>query len=130
MHVYVWEHIVILSYRTALWSVMKLGMSEVRKVPCMLKDIFARSAKGKGGSKIGNGCLFFNSCSDRNTTATNQMHSNDLAACGKKCCYFWIHSEINLYVFMDLVILPYFNAISLDFYAVKCLINIYVVYFP
>ena len=30
-------------------------------------------------------------------------------------------------VFLDLVILPYFNAISKGFYAVKCLINIYFV---
>ena len=30
-------------------------------------------------------------------------------------------------VFLDLVILPYFNAISMDFYAVKCLIYIYFV---
>ena len=30
-------------------------------------------------------------------------------------------------VFLDLVILPYFNAISMDFYAVKCLIDIYFV---
>ena len=30
-------------------------------------------------------------------------------------------------VFLDLVILPYFNAISMDFYVVKCLINIYFV---
>ena len=30
-------------------------------------------------------------------------------------------------VFLDLVILPYFNAISIDFYAVKCLIYIYFV---
>ena len=29
-------------------------------------------------------------------------------------------------VFLDLVILPYFYAISLDFYAVKCLCNFYV----
>ena len=28
-------------------------------------------------------------------------------------------------VILDLVILPYFYAISIDFYAVKCLINIY-----
>ena len=33
-------------------------------------------------------------------------------------------------VFLDLVILPYFNAISMDFYAVKCLIDIYFVHFP
>ena len=30
-------------------------------------------------------------------------------------------------VFLDFVILPYFNAISMDFYAVKCLIYIYFV---
>ena len=33
-------------------------------------------------------------------------------------------------VFLDLVILPYFNAISMDFYAVKCLSAIYFVHFP
>ena len=22
------------------------------------------------------------------------MHSNDLEACGKKCCLFWFHSEV------------------------------------
>ena len=33
-------------------------------------------------------------------------------------------------VFLDLVILPYLNAISMDFYAVKCLIDIYFVHFP
>ena len=35
----------------------------------------------------------------------------------------------NLYFWrlFDLVILPYFNAISMDFYAVKCLIYIYFV---
>ena len=56
------------------------------------------------------------------------MHSNDLEACGKKCCYFWFQSEVKFLtrfdVFLDLVILPYFNAISMDFYVVKCLINI------
>ena len=31
------------------------------------------------------------------------------------------------YLFLDLVILPYFKAISIDFYAVKCLIYIYFV---
>ena len=33
-------------------------------------------------------------------------------------------------VFLDLVILPYFNAISMDFYAIKCLIDIYFEHFP
>ena len=46
------------------------------------------------------------------------MHSNDLKACGKKCCYFWFHSEVKFLtrfdVFLDLVIFAYFNAISID----------------
>ena len=49
------------------------------------------------------------------------MHSNDLEACGMKCCNF---SEVKFFmrfdVFLDLVILPYFNAISIDLYAEKC----------
>ena len=33
-------------------------------------------------------------------------------------------------VFLDLVIFAYFNAISIDFYAVNCFIYIYFVLFP
>ena len=64
-------------------------------------------------------------------TATNRMHNNDLEACGKKCCYFYSIARSNLWrvfdVFLDLVILPYFNTVSVDFFAVMCLINIYFV---
>ena len=35
MHVYVWEHIVILYYRTALWMFTKLGRDEVLIAPHM-----------------------------------------------------------------------------------------------
>ena len=50
-------------------------------------------------------------------------------------CYFWFHSEVKFlmrfrHLFGLKVILPYFNAISVDFYAVKCLIYIYFVLFP
>ena len=59
------------------------------------------------------------------------MHSNDFEACSMKCCWFWFNSEVKFkrvfYVVLDLIILPYFNAISIDFYAVKCLIDIYFV---
>ena len=50
----------------------------------------------QGGAKIGHGGppslrnFFFRP----EATATNRMHSNDLEACGKKCCYLWIHSEV------------------------------------
>ena len=59
------------------------------------------------------------------------MDSNDLEAYGKKCCYFWFHSEVKFLtrfdVFFDLVILAYFNVISIQFYAVKFVICIYFV---
>ena len=57
------------------------------------------------------------------------MHSNDLEAYGKKCCYFWFHSEVKFLarfnVFLDLVIFAYVNAISIDWYVANCFICIY-----
>ena len=44
---------------------------------------------------------------------------------------FWFHSEVQFLVrfdvSLDLLNLPYFYAISIDFYAVNCLIFIYLV---
>ena len=80
---------------------------------------------GRGLNRHGGPLLQETSSSDWKATATNRMHSNDLKACGKKCCYFWFFD-----VSLDFVILPYFDAISMDFYAVKCLIYIYFVWFP
>ena len=49
-------------------------------------------------------------------TAIKPMHGSDLKAYGKKRCYYGFHSEVKyltvFYVFLDLVILVYFNAIS------------------
>ena len=106
---------------------MKLGMDEVLKVPYKCCCFSARSIQGRiqGGAKIGHGgpLLQETSSSDRKATATNRMHSSDLETCGKKCCYFWFHSEVKFltrfYVFLDLVKFALFNAISIDFYAVK-----------
>ena len=57
------------------------------------------------------------------------MDSNDLEAYGKKRCYFGSILKSNFLrgfdVFLELVILVYFNAISIDLYAVKCCICIY-----
>ena len=60
------------------------------------------------------------------------MHSNVQEACGMKYCYFWFYSKVKFltrfrHLFGLIVILhvPYFDAISVDFYAVKCLIYIY-----
>ena len=41
------------------------------------------------------------SSSDRKATATNQMHSSHLEAFGKKCCYFWFHSEVKFLTRFD-----------------------------
>ena len=77
---------------------MKLGMDEVLKAPFKCCCFSARSAQGRiqGGTKIGHGGPFLQgtSSSDRKATATNRMHSNYLETFGKKCCYFWFHSEV------------------------------------
>ena len=44
MHVYVWEHIVSLYYRTASWMFTKLGRDEVLMARHMHKDVLAISA--------------------------------------------------------------------------------------
>ena len=53
----------------------------------------ADPGRGKNRSR-GGPLLQETSSSDREATATNQMHSSDLETCGKKCCYFWFHSEV------------------------------------
>ena len=115
-------HIFNFFSRTTWWILMKLGRDEVLIVPYKCCCFSARSLKGRtqGGAKIGHrGVPFFKKLpsSDWKATATNQMHSNDLEECGKKCCYVWFHSEVKFLtrfdVFLDLVIFPYFNAIFL-----------------
>ena len=110
---------------------MNLGRDAVLMVPYKCCYLSARSTQRRiqGGAKIGYGgpLLQETSSSDWKATATNRMHSNDLEACGKKCCYryFWFHSESNFLcvfdVFVDLVIFAYFNAISIQFLCGKLL---------
>ena len=91
MHVYVWEHIASLYYRTAEWMFMKLGRDEVLMARHMHKDVGhicpgADPVKAKRGHGGGGGPLLQKtSSSDRKTTATNRIHSNDLEACVMKC---------------------------------------------
>ena len=115
---------------------MKLGRDEVLLVPYKCCCFSARLVWGRiqGGAKKGHKgpLLQQTSSSDWKATATNRMHSNDLEACGMLYRYFWFHSEVKFlmrfrHLFGLIVILPYFNAISVDFYAVKCLIYIYFV---
>ena len=133
MHVL--ENIVCLSYRTARWMFMKLGRDEVLMVPHLCSGFSANSAKGwiQGGAKLGQWGIpspkvfFFKleGYSDK------LMHDSDLKVYGKKRCYFWFHSEVKFltrfYVFLDLVNLVDFNAISVDLYAVRCFICIFCV---
>ena len=132
-------HIFNFFSRTAWWILMKLGIDEVLMVPYKCCCFSARSPQGRiqGGAKIGHGVdplLQETFSSDRKATATNQMHSNDLEACGKKCCYFWFHSKVKFLTrfwrFSGLSHFCVFNAISKDFYAVNCLICICFVLFP
>ena len=83
---------------------------------------------GRGKNRSRGPLLQETSSSDRKATATNRMHSSDLETCGKKCCYFWFHSEVKFWrvfdVFLDFIKFALFNAISIDFYAVKSFICI------
>ena len=47
LHVYVWEHIASLYYRTARWMFTKLGRDEVLMARHMHKDVLAISAQGR-----------------------------------------------------------------------------------
>ena len=135
MHVYEWEHIVSLSYRTNRWIFMKLGRDEVLMVPYKCCCFSARSVQGRiqGGAKMVIGVPFFNKFILQ--TGKLQQQTKCIAMIYKHVersfvifgsipkSNFWCF----FYVFLDLVILPYFYAISIDFYAVKCLIYIYFV---
>ena len=92
---------------------MKLGRDEVLMVPYKCCCFPARLVQGRiqGRAKIGQGgsLLQRTSSSDLKATATNRIHSNDLDACGMKCCYFLFHSEVKfLTLFRRLLGLSHF----------------------
>ena len=121
MNVYVWEHIVSLSSRTSWWIFMKLRRDEVLMVP--YKYCWSAQGWGQGRAKIGHWgpLLEQTSSSDWKATATNRMHNNDLETCGKKCCYFWIHSEVKFLTrFWRLFGLSHFDLFQCNFYRFLC----------
>ena len=82
-----------------------------------------RSGRIQGGAKIGHGgpLLQETSSSDQKATATNRMHSSDLETCGKKCCYFWFHSEVKFLTrFWRLFGLSQICLIKCNFYRFLC----------
>ena len=80
----------------------------------------ADPGRGKNRSR-GGPLLQETSSSDQKATTTNRMHSNDLEACGKKCCYFWFHSEVKfLTPFWSLFGLSHFALFLCNFYGFLC----------
>ena len=122
-------HIFDFFSRTAWWILMKLGRYEVLMVPYKCCCFSTRSAQGRiqGGAKIGHG----GSPSFRNFFFRPEGYSD------KPNAYQWSRSmweEVLLFLvpfrsqIFDAFLtsfwtLPYFNAISMDFYAAKCLIR-------
>ena len=77
----------------------KLGRDEVLMARHMHKDVLAIFAQGAdpGRGKIGHRGGLQKTSSDRKSTATNQIHSNDLEACVMKCCCLWFHSVVKFF---------------------------------
>ena len=105
--------------QNCLLDVAKLGWDDVLMARTCIKGV-RQIGPGQiqGRVKLGHqGSPSSRNFFDRKATATNLMHSNDLEVCVMKCCYFWFLSEVKFLtrfdVFLDLVILPYFNAISI-----------------
>ena len=67
-----------------LWSLTTVGF-RLNAIGCI------RS----GQKRIVEGHLLWQTSSYLKASMTDRMHSNDIEACGKKCCLFWFHSEVN-----------------------------------
>ena len=92
-------------------------------VPCDVKQPISLTHSSRGGEKCApEGPHLWETSSDRLHRTTNRMHECDLEGCGKKWCCFLFHSEVKsltlFYVFLDLIILAHFHAISIYFYVV------------
>ena len=126
MHVYVWEHI---AFTTELLNGCLRNLVGIKCSWSLTSVVVFRPDPSRGGSRAGPNevtgghLLQRTSASDWKAIATNRMHRIDLETCGMLYCYFWFHSKVEFlthfrHLFRLIVILPYFNAISVDFYAV------------
>ena len=140
MFMYTLEHIISLSYRTTWWMFMKLDRDKALIVTHLCIGFSSNSTQGRiQGRAI---CqklvneeflLQRTSSSDWKATAINRIYGSDLKAYRKKRYYFWFHSKVKfltrLWRLFGLSLLVYFNAISIDLYAIRCFIYISFVYF-
>ena len=125
MHVYVLNYIVSLCYRTTWWMFTKLGRVEVLVALHLWLDFGQTLPRGgfRAGQKyVNEGSLLQRTAdSDWKATVTKRMHCNDLKACGKKCCYFWFHSEVQFLTrFWRLFGLSHFCVFRCNFYRFLC----------
>ena len=107
---------------------MKLGTDDDPSQELLFFGQIHPGADPARGQNRSWGPLLQRTSSDWKVTATNRMHSNDLQASGKKCCFFLFYSEVKFLtrfnVFFELVIFVYINAVPIDLYAVKFFICI------
>ena len=128
VHVYVLEHIVSLNYKIAWLIFTKLGRDKVLMTRHICIDSWAKSAQGwiQGRAKIGHGGVPF-SKELLLQTERLQQHTECIEVIykhlGRSIVIFGFIGKSNflrvLDVFLDLDILVYFNAISMDFCAIK-----------
>ena len=73
---------------------MKIGTQGSLQVLLFFGQIRPGADPGWGKNRSRGSFLQETSSSDRKATAKNKMHSRDLEAYRKKCCYFSFHSEV------------------------------------
>ena len=122
-------HILNFFSRTAWWILMKLGRDEVLMVLHKCCCFSARSAKERiqGGAKIGRGGYpplrnFFFRPDSHSDKPNAQKWSKSM---WEEVLLFLVPFRSQIFelffgVFLDLAILAYFHAISIEFYAVNC----------
>ena len=98
MHVYVWEHLVSLDYRTTEWMFTKLGRDEVPMPGTCIKMFWPYLPRGRSRARQNRSWGGEGSPSSINFFFRLEGYSNKpnsyLEACVMKCCCFWFHSVV------------------------------------
>ena len=73
--------------KKALWSLTSVAvLGQIRQDP------------GRGQNRSRGSCSLLQMNSEWKATTTNRMHSNDVEACGKKCCYIWFNFFLDAFI--------------------------------